>query len=249
MLETISVVCPTCQARIKAPAAAAGRQAKCPKCRAALSVPPGARDVDAETVAAATLGDGTGPAPNWRSEPTPEPVLEAPQQVVAAEPVPRRPVAPNDLPRRSSHAGGRLGAFALVGAALCFVLAWTAYRGAEEADRREARAADASNGLGIMLAGATGDYRGLRMQEPRRADRSGVMLGVIGGVVLLAAGLVCYAVDGARAGRDAGVAPASAQARPPQAEAPSTLALLLSPSTLLGAAILLLVLVMAMMRR
>lgn len=244
MPETIAVVCPACQARIKAPATAAGRQAKCPKCRAAISVPL----ADAETVAAAALDDGTGAAPNWRSEPVPEHVLESLPRVVAAEPVPLRLNEPTDLPRRSAHASGRLGAFALAGAALCFVLAWMAHRGAEEADRRDARAADASNGLSITLAGATGDYRGLRMQEPRRSTRSGVILGVLSGVALLAASLVCYAVEGARGAQQVEKTLRVSQSGPTQPEAPSSLALLRSPSTLLGAGILLFVLVMAILR-
>lgn len=39
MSESIAVVCSACHARIKAPAAAAGRRAKCPKCQAAVLVP------------------------------------------------------------------------------------------------------------------------------------------------------------------------------------------------------------------
>jgi DNA-directed RNA polymerase subunit RPC12/RpoP len=78
MPATIAVVCSACHARIKAPVTAAGRRAKCPKCRATVLVPQAPVAADVETVAAAALDDGTGPASEWRSDLPPEPAPDMP---------------------------------------------------------------------------------------------------------------------------------------------------------------------------
>ena len=51
----ISVACPVCAARIKAPDLAAGRRVKCPKCGEPLAVP-----------------SATGPTPDWVPDSPPE---------------------------------------------------------------------------------------------------------------------------------------------------------------------------------
>src|SRR3954469_9240226 len=83
----ISVPCPGCGRRLKAPDALAGRRLPCPACRAEVHV----RDEPAEDVAAALLLAGDEPA----APPPPAAPAPSPEPVPAPAIVPRRgPVKP-----------------------------------------------------------------------------------------------------------------------------------------------------------
>lgn len=168
----ISFSCPTCSQDFRVGDDKAGRRTKCPRCSESLVVP--------------------------SPRPSPRPALPLPpdesEAVPAASARPPVPVPPTGEPvpaypgRRPSY----WPAYVAFGLAVSFIIAaGVANKRADERDYQELRHANSLNDLRLGLAQFAGDYRGLKMDEPRKADRTAVWACGVIGVVLLGVGLIC----------------------------------------------------------